>query len=91
MVRKKSRRYKKSATIAMSALRAAFIKKLQDDASIDWDFKMFGPRSLTLDVLYLLAVSISSEYAQYSGFKKFLDDVGVSVDLRMTPYEGAGK
>lgn len=73
-------------------LKTAFIKKLNEDKSIDWDFKILGQRSLILDALYLLGVSIDPiKYSQYTGFQLFLTENGVSIDLKMTPHAEVGK
>lgn len=91
MARNGARRNQKVRAQKSPKLMADLIKKLRNDQSIDWEFELLGPRSLALDVLYLLGASISDEYVMYGGFKKFLDNAGISVDLRVTSYEGAGK
>lgn len=84
----KSRSSKKAAqAVASSALKAAFIKRLREDKSIDWELRTLGQRSLILDVLYLLGISIDQQKnTWYSGFRKFLEEGGVTVDLKCTPH-----
>ena len=92
MSKSKSRSSKKIAQVVETVLKTAFIKKLREDLSIDWDFKMLGQRSLTLDMLYLLGVSIDPvKYAQYTGFQRFLIDSGVSIEFKKTPDAEVGK
>jgi len=63
-----------------------FIERLNEDRSIDWKRENLTTRSLILDVLYLLGVSVDQEkYQQHSGFQQFLDENGVSLNLVKTP------
>jgi len=66
-----------------SGVKEKFIKRLNGDRSIDWDRKILSERSLVLDVLYLLGVSIDEKkYAQYSGLREFAKIAGVELDLK---------
>jgi len=66
----------------------SFIRKLKEDKSIDWDRNMLPTRSLVMDVLYLLGVSINPvDYSYHDGFMKFLEDNGVEVSLNKEPIE----
>lgn len=81
MAKQKTRR--KIATLgAGSKVRAAFIRSLYDDASIDWDRKRLGTRCLALDVIYLLAVSVDPiKYGGYTGLRAFCKEADIDVDL----------
>lgn len=59
-----------------------FVKNLNRDLSIDWDRKIVSTRSVILDILYLLGVSIDeTKYAHADGFEKFLKENDISVKL----------
>lgn len=70
-------------SVRRRTVKERFMTTLFGDQSIDWDFKMLGPRTLILDVIYLLGVSISRrKYKQCSGFKRFLRENGIDVEMR---------
>ena len=59
-----------------------FLSHLKRDLSIDWNGKILSTRSVILDVLYLLGVSIDeTKYSHADGFEKFLKENEVSVKL----------
>ena len=68
-------------TATKSDVKTTFIEKLSNDVSIDWEFNYLAPRSLILDTLYLLGVSIDKKYSGYLGFKKFLEENNVNLNL----------
>lgn len=62
--------------------KATFLRKLDKDLSIDWEFKNLSKKSLVADTLYLLGVSIDEKkYSGYLGFKKFLEENNVDLNL----------
>lgn len=67
-------------------VKITFIEKLNKDLSIDWEFDYLTPRSLVLDTLYLLGVSIDKKYSGYLGFKQFLEENNVDLNLTETPH-----
>jgi hypothetical protein len=62
--------------------KALFLKKLDVDSSIDWARKVLPTRALIFDTLYLLGISIDpTKYAYADGFKRFLAENGVTLEL----------
>jgi hypothetical protein len=67
-------------------VKAAFLTVLDGDKSIDWDRKVLSTRSLALDVLYLLAISINGGKYQYlNGFNDFLEETGIRITMERKP------
>jgi hypothetical protein len=59
-----------------------FLTTLKNDKSVDWERKNLSTRTLVVDVLYTLAMSVdSAAYAHADGFEKFLMENGVILDL----------
>lgn len=58
------------------------LKYLNKDKSIDWSRKALSTRSLILDLVYLLGISIDEKkYAHADGFERFLTENGVTLEL----------
>ena len=76
-----------TANVKESKLKDAFINKLSNDICIDWEFSVLSTRNLVIDTLYLLGVSINKKYSGYLGFRKFLKENNVELNLAEIPNE----
>lgn len=68
--------------------RERFLELVQNDKSIDWERKVLGERSLVLDIVYLLGISVDEKkYAYFQGMREFAKDCGVDLDMKKVDRE----
>lgn len=74
---------RENKTVVIPDVQRRFLKKLGMDFTIDWTLKRLSARSLAVDVLYLLGLSIDSvKYGGVDGFIRFQKEIGIHVDLQ---------